>query len=288
MIGRWRGSRIGDAGVPRSVRLARVGQRLWWLVRNPIENATRVGERFETRRPGWRPEAVYAPEDSWEARLHQILGAPWPCSERLEVEAVFRDSIEFVSSQGLKVGRGAYGGWDDADLALVRVAWCLARHVHPQRVVETGVGRGVTSRVILEALERNGTGQLWSVDQPPPLSPRLKRQAGAAVPVDLRKRWRYVRGSSRRRLPRVVDELGELDLFIHDSMHSTRNVLFELKSVWPALRPGGVMLVGDINMNRGFEFFTGDHTRDHERVVGSSDDGNEMIGVIQKASLAAA
>jgi hypothetical protein len=265
------------------VRLGRVGQRLWWLVRNPVENAARLRERFETRRTGWRPEAAYAPERVWEARLHEMLGAPWPCPEHLEAGAVFGESLDLLASQGLIVGREAFGGWDDADLALVRAAWCLVRHLHPAQVVETGVGRGITTRVILEALERNDSGQLWSIDQPPPLSPKLKRQTGAAIPRDLRKRWRYVRGSSRRKLPTVVAELGQVDLFIHDSMHSTRNVHFELQTVWPALRPGGLMLVGDVNMNRGFELFADDHGQHHGTVVGSSDDGSEMIGVVQKA-----
>jgi hypothetical protein len=80
----------------------------------------------------------------------------------------------------------------------------------------------------------------------------------------------------------VVAELGQVDLFIHDSMHSTRNVHFELQTVWPALRPGGLMLVGDVNMNRGFELFADDHGQHHGTVVGSSDDGSEMIGVVQK------
>ena len=36
-----------------------------------------------------------------------------------------------------------------------------------RKVVETGVAHGVTSRFILEALERNGRGFLWSIDLPP-------------------------------------------------------------------------------------------------------------------------
>ncbi len=264
------------------MRFARVGQRVWWLVRNPIENAARMRERLETRRSGWRAEAVYAPERTWESHLHVLLGAPWPCAEHPQFAAAFEGSIELLAAQGLAVGRETYGGWDDADQALARAAWCLVRHLQPERVLETGVGRGITSRIILEALELNGAGHLWSVDQPPPLSPRLRRQTGAAIPGTLRSRWSYVRGSSRNRLPAVVSGLGEVDLFIHDSMHSTRNVRFELETVWPALRPGGLMLVGDVNMNRGFEFFAGDRARDHGTFVGTTDDASEMLGLILK------
>jgi Methyltransferase domain len=265
------------------MKLARAGQRLWWLVRNPVENAARLGERRVTRRTGWRAEEAYVPERDWEQRLHDKLGAPWPCPERESAQTAFRQGLDFVASQGLAVGREAYGGWDDGDPALARAAWCVVRHLRPERVLETGVGRGITSRVVLEALKRNGTGQLWSVDQPPPLSPRLKQQVGAAIPSELRMDWRYVRGSSRGRLPALLEELGEIDLFIHDSMHSTRNVHFELSTVWPTLRPGGVMLVGDVNMNRGLEFFISGLGGGHKAHVGLSDDGDEMIGVVQKA-----
>ncbi len=266
------------------MKLARAGQRLWWLVRNPVENAARLGEWRATRRTGWRAEQAYRPEQDWERLLHEMVAAPWPCPERENAQAAFGESLEFVASQGLAVGREAYGGWDDGDPALARAAWCLVRHLRPKRVVETGVGRGITSRVVLEALARNGGGRLWSVDQPPPLSPRLMRQVGAAIPSEMKLNWSYVRGSSRRRLPALVAELGEIDLFIHDSMHSTRNVHFELATVWPVLQPGGVMLVGDVNMNRGFELFAHNLARGPDIYVGLSDDGNEMIGLVRKTT----
>jgi hypothetical protein len=264
--------------------LTRAGQRLWWLVRNPVENGSRLRERVEARRTGWRPETVYAPNPAWESRLHKMLDAPWPCPEHQLLADAFKESVAFLEGQGLTVGREAYGGWDDADLGLVRAAWCLVRHLEPHRVVETGVGRGITSRLLLQALARNSAGHLWSIDQQPPLSPRLKRQVGAAVPETLRARWSFIPGSSRRRLPPLVSELGDVDVFIHDSMHSTRNVRFELETVWPAIRPGGVMLVGDINMNRGFELFVAGAARGHETFVGTSDDGDEMIGVARKGA----
>ena len=59
----------------------------------------------------------------------------------------------------------------------------------------------------------------------------------AAVPERLHGRWTLIRGSSRQRLPPLVAELGQLDLFLHDSRHTARNVLFELEQVWPALSP---------------------------------------------------
>jgi hypothetical protein len=272
----------GSLGPIRTSKLRYGGLRLWGLARNPIEGWARVRERLAERRVGWRPEATYRVEQEWESRLHDLLGASWPCREALEFPCRWDAIVDSLLGQGLTVGRGAYGGWDDADPALARVAWCLVRHLRPQRVVETGVGRGVTSRIVLEALERNGNGHLWSVDLPPPLAPALRRQTGIAVPGRLRAGWTYVRGSSRRRLPSLVTKLEVIDVFIHDSMHTTRNLFFELETVWPAIRAGGLILVDDVNLNRGFEVFTGGRGRNLRALVGISDDGERLLGLIQK------
>jgi len=266
----------------RTSKLRYGGRRLWGLARNPIEGCARVRERLAERRVGWRPETTYRVEQEWESRLHDLLGASWPCREALEFPRRWEAIVDSLLEQGLTVGRGAYGGWDDADPALARVAWCLARHLRPQRVAETGVGRGVTSRTVLEAQERNGDGHLWSIDLPPPLAPALLRQTGIAVPGRLRPRWTYIRGSSRRRLPSLVTELEVIDVFIHDSMHTTRNLFFELETVWPAVRAGGLILVDDVNLNRGFEVFTERHGRGLRAIVGISDDGERLLGLIQK------
>ena len=82
-----------------------------------------------------------------------------------------------------------------------------------------------------------------------------QQQIGIAVDDRLRPRWSYIRGSSRRQLSKLTAQLGKIDLFVHDSLHSEANVRFELDLVWPALAPGGAVVVDDIDVNRGFESF---------------------------------
>jgi hypothetical protein len=53
----------------------------------------------------------------------------------------------------------------------VRAIWCLILHLDLKYAVETGVAHGITSRFVLEALARNGSGQLWSIALPPMESP---------------------------------------------------------------------------------------------------------------------
>jgi len=205
------------------------------------------------------PPCPYDVDENWEQRLHEFAGSSWPCSASEDFWELWPLVMGSFEAKGFRLGRGAFGGWGDGEPGLVRAVWCLTRHLRPAKVVETGVARGITSRFILEALARNGAGHLWSVDLPPPRDRDLHAQIGSAVPEGLRDRWTYVRGSSRRRLEKLLAQLGEIDLFIHDSRHSERNLLFELHHAWDAMKPGGVLVADDVDLNCGLHSFVDSH-----------------------------
>ena len=48
-------------------------------------------------------------------------------------------------------------------------------------------------------------------------------------------------------------------MFIHNSLHSERNVRFELGHAWASLKPGGAVIVDDIDANSAFRSFVGTH-----------------------------
>jgi predicted O-methyltransferase YrrM len=131
-----------------------------------------------------------------------------------------------------------------SDPALGRLLYVLCRALRPSVVVETGVAYGQSSALILSALEANGAGTLHSIDLAP--GPEAAAQVGALVPAEFRDRWRLHEGASRRVLPRLLVELGGVDLFLHDSRHSYLNVLRELRTVRPHLKPPGVVVADDI------------------------------------------
>jgi hypothetical protein len=252
-------------------RWSRLGATAEAVIQDPVEALlnleARIAEREElrsTRTKGvggfmpW-PPCPYAVTANWEQALHELLGAPWPCEATDSFWELWSEVMASLQGRGLHLGRGAFGGWGDGEPGMVRGIWCLIHHLRPERVVETGVARGITSRFVLEAFARTGRGQLWSVDLPPPRARELHEQIGIAVPKSLRARWTYVRGSSRRRLPGLLDEVGEIELFIHDSRHTKRNLLFELEHAWRALRPSGVAVADDIDLNCGFHSFTSAH-----------------------------
>jgi predicted O-methyltransferase YrrM len=251
------------------------------IAAHPREGFERVRERLAEQQDRRHGAAKHPQPSGGERELHELLGLPWPCPERREFGALWAAVLGTLAERRLVGGRGRFGGWDDGDARLCRLAWCLARHLRPERVLETGVGRGLTTRVLLEGLERNGAGHLWSVDLPPLLERRLAEETGAAVTPELRGRWTLIRGSSRHVLPRLLDELGHVDLFVHDSMHTTRNVTFELECVWPALAAGGVALVDDVERNRAFGRFI-DARPNRGAIVCEAEDRQALLGAVVK------
>ncbi len=225
------------------------------LVAEPIETWTTILESYVAERERRGPQCSYEPDLSWEQQLHEVIGARWSCDEAQEFWDLWRQVIRELEAKGIRAGPESFQWWNDGDAGLVRAIWCLTRHLKPQTVVETGVAHGVTSRVILEALKRNGSGHLWSIDLPP-LERSWREQIGAAVSADHSDRWTYIKGSSRRHLPALLSDLGQIDLFIHDSLHSERNVRFELDRTWPSLAPKGAIVVDDVDANWGFRSFT--------------------------------
>jgi predicted O-methyltransferase YrrM len=263
------------------VRLAYAARAGRAIALQPYEGVERAVERIAIWRDRLRPTWRYEVTDEVEERVHRLIGADWPCREWTAFEAVFGAAAEELAARGLRIGRGAFDGWDDGDARYCRLAWCLARHLHSARIVETGVAGGLSSRVLLEAIERNGGGRLWSIDLPPLLDADLARETAAAVPQRLRAYWTLLRGSSRRLLPRLAAELHQVDLFLHDSLHTTRNVRFELEHVWPALAPGGAALIDDLDRNTA----TGEFLERHPEAtaaIGASTDERTLIGCLIK------
>lgn len=148
----------------------------------------------------------------------------------------------------------AFGMLHGADLGLARLCYAICRLQKPATVVETGVAHGVTSAFLLQALAVNGVGELWSIDLPP-LAEGADDQVGYLVPAGLRSRWRLLRGRTCNLLPGIVLKLPAIDMFLHDSLHTYRNMTWEFQTVWPRLRSGGVLLSDDVNLNRAFERF---------------------------------
>lgn len=251
---------------------------------NPGDASEKVKERLagrveRARTGGARPPS--RPTDDWERHLHELLGAPWPCPQVEDFAPAWEAAKQTMAERGLRVGRQNYGDDDDADPGLARALWCLVCHLRPAHVAETGVAHGLSSRIMLEALQRSGGGDLSSIDLPALTIHERRAEVGAAVPDQMRGQWTYVEGASRRRLKPLLRRLGSVGLFVHDSLHSTRNVLWELETAWPTIPVGGAVVVDDVDFNWGFERFVA-RGADRRPLWGMADDGQRLFSVALK------
>lgn len=175
-----------------------------------------------------------------------------------DIQPILREkSLEEVENEVRKKldqlkGEGPFQLFHNGDNALARVCYAVCRVLKPVVVVETGVAYGVTSAFLLQALQVNQNGRLYSVDLPP-LGRDGDSYVGALIPEDLKSRWQLSRGSTKRLMPKLLSRLGTIDLFVHDSLHTYRNMRREFEQVWPILKPGGAVIADDIEGNLAFQ-----------------------------------
>jgi predicted O-methyltransferase YrrM len=251
------------------------------LSRNPREFWDRIVTfaDFQSDRIRRRCPQTPISVEELKTRLANILGPQLvqhfcdPALSEIE-EQVLKAQMQIASS-------AAFGMFHGADFSLARLCYAVCRMQKPVIVLETGVAHGVTSAFLLQAMAVNGTGELWSVDLPP-LAEMANSQAGILVPEDLRARWHMVRGASRRVLPGLVAQLPQLDMFLHDSLHTYRNMKLEFTTVWPKLSAGGVLISDDVEMNRAFQNLIAEHDVSFAGVA-KEQQKNSMLGVAIKS-----
>jgi predicted O-methyltransferase YrrM len=226
----------------------------------------------ENRLPsGWRMGEIYGALAGYVGILTERLLTPRPAYETIrweqalaDLEARFGNVSEILNEPALRgVEEGTRRLLEDirpedpylprwaADSLLARLCYLACRLLEPETVVETGVAYGVSSAYILTALRENGRGKLYSVDLPP-MRRKSERFWGIAVDDDLQDRWSLYRGTSASILPRLLQQTPAVDFFVHDSLHTRRNMRREFDTVWPHLREGALLLADDIERNRAF------------------------------------
>jgi hypothetical protein len=228
-----------------------------------------------------RPE--FSIDEDWDEHLHSLLGAPWPCPADQRLNDVLVDIGAALEARGWGFGRDSYGWYADGDSSFCRAIWCVAMHTRPAVVIETGVAHGVTSRVVLEALNENRLGHLWSIDLPFPFDERLHGETGMVVTDACLPRWSYVEGSSKQRLAPLVADVGQVGMFVHDSLHTAENTVFEMEQAARAMAARGVMIIDDIDSHMGFVTFVERHPG-YRGIMCPSADRHGMFGIAVKTT----
>jgi hypothetical protein len=230
----------------------KVGLLLSLLPTRPLEFYDRVATSLEVRmerlwmrppthQPGDWEEVIRGLEAHLRVRMDEVFREP----ALTKIEGAVRQEIEEIRADA------PFSLTHCADFALARLGYAVCRAIRPVVVLETGVAYGVTSAFILQALEVNGAGTLHSVDLPP-LGRGADRFVGSLIPAALKARWRLHRGVSRRVLPELLSQLGRVEVFVHDSLHTYRNMRREFRMVAPYLAPRAAVIADDVDGNPAF------------------------------------
>ena len=134
-------------------------------------------------------------------------------------------------------------------------------------------------------MELNNKGQLYSVDFPEILGEEYKaddfwegkgsavvpqgKESGWLVPEELKSRWHLHLGKSQDLLEPIFKELGEIDIFIHDSEHSYECMSYEYNSSWEHIKDSGCLISDDIGWNSAFFDFAEQKSRPTGHITGN-------------------
>jgi predicted O-methyltransferase YrrM len=155
-------------------------------------------------------------------------------------------------------------GWVNLDDALF-LYW-LVRRLNPKTIVQTGVCNGLSSAFMMLGLAKNNAGgRLHVIDLAPVFNPKdphwtVKgnvygvvipegKSSGWMVPDAYRDRFEVWNGDAKMLLPKVVDDVGSIDLFYHDSDHTYDHMMFEFRHAKRKLTSGGLIVSDDISWN---------------------------------------
>ncbi len=153
-----------------------------------------------------------------------------------------------------------FGNNFDCEIGLASFLFAYIIHNKPSVIVETGVANGITTNVIMMALEKTG-GSLYSFDVDPRTENVYSGQGNW--------HFRLLKGNFETDLENQVSEIGGTNLWIHDSNHGFKWQAFEYKLAARHLVLGGILVSDDIDASTAWG-------------VAAKSDFNKSFGVFDK------
>jgi predicted O-methyltransferase YrrM len=222
-----------------------------WLLQN---FRTRVN--FALRNPSYVAGSLYREITFSDERfLSSITGVPARRIRSFLDEPIHTESFAACLREAETLFKTSPIQSADLYAKKILVQYACVRALAPEVVVETGVASGVSSSYLLLALQKNGRGVLHSIELGDPRYLPPDKAPGWFVPNWLKSRWDLRIGDSRVLLPKLLAEIGKADVFIHDSLHTYDQMLWEYRTAYPSLRPGGLLLSDDAAWNPAFSEF---------------------------------
>ena len=157
----------------------------------------------------------------------------------------FHRTYEEIQSR-INVHRGAYPDNFRVGTRSSMALYLLVRLLHPNVVVETGVANGVSTAIVLNAIERNQCGTLFSID--------VRSDVGGLLTERERRGWNLIvlKHPLERKFAGAMVALPPIDLFLHDSNHSYRWQKMEYSNALCRLSCSGILLSDDIDASWAF------------------------------------
>ena len=132
----------------------------------------------------------------------------------------------------------------------------LIRKYKPKIILETGVALGFSSKAILEAIEVNKEGKLFSSDYPYLNAKNGKQNIGLLVDKHLRQNWMLFLDGDSKNIKNIKQLITSIDLFHYDSDKSVLGRQFTILSLKELLHANSIIVMDDIQDNLFFKNFT--------------------------------
>jgi hypothetical protein len=226
------------------------------------ERTSKLIDKLNTKLKEWEKVNILINDYDYITFLKKIL--------RIKEEKIFEYLNDFyndknfkkVFSEKLANLEKLKGDWGDVRFHSLSL-YTIVRGVKPNIMIETGVASGKSTSLILLAMEHNQKGKLISIDLPNIDRKVLKDGArtstgrfktGWLIPNYLKKRWKLKIGNSIKILWKIVNDLKEIDIFFHDSLHTYSHVKNELIIIQPKIKEGSLIICDNIDMGAGKAF----------------------------------
>ena len=226
-----------------------------------IKGILRLLYRFSRQRPIKTIRTIFS--------LERLLGTIWVESNKTKLDnfinRIGKDIDLLVESKNFKKNfkkeknetiknlpisgglKGSTGGGGGNEFIL----YYIVRYLKPNVVLESGVSAGISTRSILEALEKNKKGELYSSDLQLHLD---KKDIGILVKKELHHRWTLFDKGDEINLPIILNRINEIDIVYYDSekSYSGKKIFFDriLSNFTPK-----IIIVDDIDRDYWFRDF---------------------------------
>lgn len=219
-----------------------------FIVKSPrriFELFNKVGERFFDRASTLKKEELdkWLKDNAVDLEPHLIKLDP----QLWEEAKIFHKDFEQRANEKLKEISFKMGGGGHYLLL-----YFLVRRLKPSVVVETGVASGFSTQAILKAMQINGKGKLYSSDFPIFRVKNPEKYIGILVDEDLKKDWKLFIEGDRVSLPKICNEVNEVDIFHYDSDKSYKGREFAFKTISPKMKKNSLIIFDDIHNNSHF------------------------------------